>query len=102
MRTSPPAAARSASAACAASPPTASARGGCWTTPPALVTALNPYIGYARSSEIAKEALATGKRVYDLVLESKLMTREDLDALLRPEVLTQPHFSTVHRPKTEP
>jgi aspartate ammonia-lyase len=68
----------------------------------ALVTALNPYIGYARSSEIAKEALATGKRVYDLVLEKKLMTREDLDALLRPEVLTQPHFSTVHRPKTEP
>jgi aspartate ammonia-lyase len=68
----------------------------------ALVTALNPYIGYARSSEIAKEALATGKRVYDLVLERKLLTREDLDALLRPEVLTQPHFSTVHRPKTEP
>ena len=68
----------------------------------ALVTALNPYIGYARSSEIAKEALATGKRVYDLVLEKKLMTREDLDALLRPEVLTQPHFSTVHRPRTEP
>jgi aspartate ammonia-lyase len=68
----------------------------------ALVTALNPYIGYARSSEIAKEALATGKRVYDLVLERKLMSREELDALLRPEVLTQPHFSTVHRPKVEP
>src|SRR5258706_15609609 len=41
----------------------------------ALVTALNPYIGYARSSEIAREALATGKRVYDLVLEKKLMKR---------------------------
>ena len=68
----------------------------------ALVTALNPYIGYARSSEIAKEALATGRRVYDLVLEKKLMTREDLDAVLRPEVLTQPHFSTVHRPKVDP
>ena len=65
----------------------------------ALVTALNPYIGYARSSEIAREALATGKRVYDLVLEKKLMTREVLDAILKPEFLTQPHFSTVHRPK---
>ena len=43
----------------------------------ALVTALNPYIGYARSSEIAKEALATGRRVYDLVLERNLMTRAD-------------------------
>jgi len=68
----------------------------------ALVTALNPYIGYARSSAIAQEALATGKRVYDLVLEKKLMTRADLDAVLQPEVLTQPHFSTVHRPKTGP
>jgi len=68
----------------------------------ALVTALNPYIGYARSSEIAREALATGKRVYDLVLEKKLMTREDLDALLQPEILTRPHFSTVHRPKSDP
>jgi aspartate ammonia-lyase len=68
----------------------------------ALVTALNPYLGYARASEIAKEALATGKRVYDLVLEKKLMSREDLDAVLKPEVLTQPHFSTVHRPKADP
>jgi aspartate ammonia-lyase len=67
----------------------------------ALVTALNPYIGYARASEIAKEALATGRRVYDLVLEKKLMQREELDAVLKPEVLTQPHFSTVHRPKPE-
>jgi aspartate ammonia-lyase len=67
----------------------------------ALVTALNPYIGYARASEIAKEALATGKRVYDLVLEKRLMSREDLDAVLKPEVLTQPHFSTVHRPKPD-
>jgi aspartate ammonia-lyase len=67
----------------------------------ALVTALNPYIGYARASEIAKEALASGRRVYDLVLEKKLMTREDLDAVLRPEVLTRPHFSTVHKPKTD-
>src|SRR5687767_4103060 len=68
----------------------------------ALVTALNPYIGYARASEIAQEALATGRRVYDLVLEKQLMTRADLDALLHPEVLTRPHFSTVHRPKSEP
>jgi len=67
-----------------------------------LVTALNPYLGYARASEIAKEALATGKRVYDLVLEKNLMSRADLDAVMRPEVLTRPHFSTVHRPKTEP
>jgi len=68
----------------------------------ALVTALNPYIGYARASEIAREALATGRRVYDLVLEKKLMSKEDLDAVLRPEVLTRPHFSTLHRPVSDP
>jgi len=68
----------------------------------ALVTALNPYLGHARSSEVAQEALATGRRVYDLVLEKRLMTRADLDTLLQPETLTQPHFSTVHRPKSGP
>jgi aspartate ammonia-lyase len=68
----------------------------------ALVTALNPFIGYARASEIAREALATGRRVYDLVLEKNLLSKADLDTLLQPEVLTRPHFSTVHRPKSEP
>jgi aspartate ammonia-lyase len=68
----------------------------------ALVTALNPFLGYARSSEIAREALASGARVYDLVLQKKLMTREQLDQILRPEVLTKPHYSTVHKPIGEP
>src|SRR4051794_17183793 len=56
----------------------------------ALVTALTPFIGYARATEIAREALATGKKVLELVLERKLMTREQLEQVLRPEVLTQP------------
>ncbi|TAK44400.1 MAG: aspartate ammonia-lyase, partial [Betaproteobacteria bacterium] len=65
-----------------------------------LVTALNPVIGYARASEIARESLATGRRVYDLVLEKKLMTRAELDEILQPEVLTRPHFGTVpHEPR---
>jgi aspartate ammonia-lyase len=68
----------------------------------ALVTALTPHLGYARSSEIAREALATGARVYDLVLEKKWMTREQLDEILRPEALTQPHYSTIHKPIREP
>jgi len=68
----------------------------------ALVTALTPYIGYARSTEIAQEALRSGAMVYDLVLQRKLMTREQLDQILRPEVLTKPHYSTVHKPISEP
>jgi aspartate ammonia-lyase len=66
-----------------------------------IVTALNPFLGYARASEIAREALTTGKRVYDLVLERGWMTHEQLDQILRPEVLTRPQYSTVHRPRPE-
>jgi aspartate ammonia-lyase len=61
----------------------------------ALVTALNPYIGYARSTELAAEALATGKLVYDLVLEKGFMSKADLDAIMAPERLTAPHYSAV-------
>ncbi len=55
-----------------------------------IVTALNPYIGYANATEIAREALLTGRSVYDLVLEKKLLTPEQLDQILQPEVLTKP------------
>jgi hypothetical protein len=30
------------------------------------------------------------------------MTREQLDEILQPEVLTKPHYSTVHKPISEP
>jgi aspartate ammonia-lyase len=55
-----------------------------------LVTALNPTLGYERSAAIAKEALATGGRVYDLVLARGWLTKEQLDDLLRPENMTHP------------
>lgn len=50
-----------------------------------LVTSLNPILGYEKSSAIAKEALATNKRVYDIVLEQELFTKEELDELLHPK-----------------
>ncbi len=50
-----------------------------------LVTALNPYIGYEASTKIAKEALETGKSVYELVLNNGLMTKDKLDEILNPE-----------------
>jgi aspartate ammonia-lyase len=55
-----------------------------------ILTALNPFIGYSRSTELAQEALATGKSVYELVLEKGLLTREQLDEYLGPENLTHP------------
>jgi aspartate ammonia-lyase len=57
-----------------------------------IVTALNPYIGYANATEIAQAALMSNKSVYDLVLEKKLLTREQLDHILQPEVLTRPQL----------
>jgi len=56
-----------------------------------IVTALNPYIGYKNSTKIAKEALETGKSVYDLVLEHNLLTQEKLDDILNPENMLNPH-----------
>lgn len=55
-----------------------------------LVTALNPYLGYEASSSVAKEALKTGKGVYDLVLERGLMSKEELDDVLKPENMVKP------------
>ncbi|MDQ3157689.1 MAG: aspartate ammonia-lyase, partial [Actinomycetota bacterium] len=52
-----------------------------------LVTALNPYIGYAAATDVAKEALATGRGVAELVLEKGLLPPEKLAAILRPETL---------------
>lgn len=49
-----------------------------------LVTALNPYLGYDTSTVIAREALETGKSVYDLVLEKQLMSKDQLDKILDP------------------
>ena len=56
-----------------------------------IVTALNPYIGYKASTKVAKEALETGRSVYDLVLEKGLMTREKLDEALDPKAMTASH-----------
>ncbi len=55
-----------------------------------IVTALNPYIGYANATAVAQEAHATGGSVYDIVLAKGLLTKEQLDEILRPEVLTRP------------
>ncbi|WP_055697075.1 MULTISPECIES: aspartate ammonia-lyase [Streptomyces] len=50
-----------------------------------LVTALNPHIGYTAATEIAQEALSTGRGVAELVLEKGLLPAERLAELLTPE-----------------
>ena len=55
-----------------------------------VVTALNPVIGYKNSTKIAKEALETGRSVYELVLEHGILTKEELDKILSPENMIRP------------
>ena len=52
-----------------------------------IITALVPVIGYERATEIARDALASGRGVYELVLERGLMTREALDHALDPDAM---------------
>jgi aspartate ammonia-lyase len=55
-----------------------------------IVTALNPYIGYANATAVAQEAHASGGSVYEIVLAKGLLSKKQLDEILKPEVLTQP------------
>ena len=55
-----------------------------------MATALNPAIGYAAATEIAMEALATGRGVAELVLDRKLIPAVRLEEMLRPENLAHP------------
>jgi aspartate ammonia-lyase len=57
-----------------------------------LVTALNPVLGYEKSSEVASEALRTGRSVYEIVLEKGYLSQAQLDDLLRPENMTRPRY----------
>ena len=54
-----------------------------------IVTALNPHIGYDNGARIAKEAVASGRSVRELVLEAGLMSAEDLDEALNLKGMTE-------------
>jgi aspartate ammonia-lyase len=53
-----------------------------------LITALVPALGYERATDVAQQALTSGRGVYELVLEMKLLQQDQLDALLDPETMT--------------
>jgi len=63
-----------------------------------LVTALGPTLGYEASSRVAKRALNERRKVADIVLEEGLLTREQLDELLKPEAMTAPSRARPAKP----
>ena len=56
----------------------------------ALATALSPYLGYEKTAEIAKESVATGKPIRQIVLERRLIEATELDRILSVEAMTRP------------
>jgi len=54
----------------------------------ALVTALNPHIGYLNAASVAKESLETGKSLRQIVKERELMTEEELTKVLNLEQMS--------------
>lgn len=57
----------------------------------AMVTSLNPYIGYEKAAQLAKEAFKTGKTIRQLCLEQKILSEEQLTEALDPYSMTEPH-----------
>jgi len=55
-----------------------------------IVTALNPVLGYDKTTELAKEALQSGKGILELIREKKLLTEQQIKDLLDPVKLTTP------------
>jgi fumarate hydratase, class II len=56
---------------------------------PALVTALAPKIGYAEAARLAKEALATGQTVRELVTRKRVLEGAELDEVLDLRAMTE-------------
>jgi aspartate ammonia-lyase len=55
-----------------------------------IITAICPFVGYKKASELAKEAITTGKSVRELVLDKGLLDEEDANKILDPSHMTEP------------
>lgn len=56
----------------------------------AIVTALTGYIGYDRAAVIAKQSLATGIPVRQILIEQGFFESDQLEKILKPELMTSP------------
>lgn len=56
----------------------------------AVATALSPYLGYAATADVAKEAVRTERSIRDVVLARGLLSADELDKLLSPSAMTEP------------
>jgi aspartate ammonia-lyase len=64
-----------------------------------VITAINPHVGYETAARIAREANLTGKPVRELILRDKVLTEEQLDAILDPFEMTKPGIAGAGKEK---
>jgi aspartate ammonia-lyase len=55
-----------------------------------LATALNPYIGYAKAAEIAKESVASGKTIIEIARSKGYLSEKQIREILDPARMTEP------------
>jgi aspartate ammonia-lyase len=53
-----------------------------------IVTALNPVLGYEKSTELAAEAYKSGKGILEIIREKKILTEDQIAKLLDPVNMT--------------
>jgi aspartate ammonia-lyase len=57
-----------------------------------LATVLNPFIGYEKAAAVAREAVATGKTIREIVFEKRILSKKEIDKILDPMAMTRPRF----------
>lgn len=60
-----------------------------------LITAFVPYLGYEKATEVVLRAVETRRPVTELVIEEGLFTKDEVEAILRPQELTTPGVAGV-------
>jgi aspartate ammonia-lyase len=58
-----------------------------------LATALNPILGYETAARLAKKAYEEGKTIAEVTLEEKLLSKEQIEDVLRPENMMKPQYT---------
>lgn len=58
-----------------------------------VITAIVPHVGYEAAAKVAKEAISTGKPVRQLVLDSGIVSEEDLNKIMDLYSMTEPGIS---------
>lgn len=58
-----------------------------------LITALSPHVGYETASDVAKEAIQTGKPIRTIILERQILSETALNQILDPFEMTKPGIS---------